>query len=73
MKPDGSLTDLEMWSFWRDKKGYKYALEDQYPELLKDDKVLPWALATIRAAQGMIDERMQELADEENKLNGWDD
>lgn len=73
MKPDGSLTDLEMWPHWRDSKGYGYALESQYPELLEKDERISWAVSAIEAAKSMIDSRMKELSDEENKLNGWEE
>lgn len=70
MKPDGSLTDLEMWSFWRDKKGYEYALESQYSDLLKSDECLQTYLNHIEVAKHLINKRMAQLADEENTLNG---
>lgn len=73
MKPDGSLTDLEMWSYWRGEKGHTYALESQYADLLHEDFILQSCMFQIAAAKKMIDERMQQLADTENKLNGWED
>lgn len=73
MKPDGSLTDLEMWSYWRDDKGHTYALESQYADLLHEDFILKTCMFQIAMAKKMIDERMQQLAELENKLNGWED
>lgn len=73
MKPDGSLTDLEMWSYWRDDKGYEYALESQYPELVREDFIIKNCLMQIEAARIMIDARMAGLAETENELNGWED
>lgn len=73
MKPDGSLTDLEMWSYWREDKGHTYALESQYADLLHEDFILKNCMFQIAMAKKMIDERMQQLAETENKLNGWED
>lgn len=73
MKPDGSLTELEMWSYWRDDKGYEYALKYQYPKLAEEDFFIKNCLMQIKAARQMIDDRMAQLASEENKLNGWED
>ena len=72
MKPDGSLTDLEMLSYWRDEKGYEYALKSQYPDLYESDFILKNCLMQIKAARIMIDEHMQQLSEMENKLNGWE-
>ena len=72
MKPDGSLTDLEMWSYWRDKYDYEYALKDYYPDLYESDFILKNCLMQIKAARIMIDEHMQQLSEMENKLNGWE-
>lgn len=72
MKPDGSLTDLEMWSYWRDKKGHEYALKDYYTDLLRNDHVLHQCLTQMIMAKDMIDKRMEELADIENEHNGWE-
>lgn len=72
MKPDGSLTDLEMWSYWRDKKGREYALKDYYTDLLRNDPVLHQCLTQMIMAKDMIDKRMKELADIENEQNGWE-
>jgi hypothetical protein len=73
MKPDGSLTDLEMWSYWRDKYDYEYALKSQYAELYESDFILKNCLMQIKAARIMIDEHMQQLIEMENKLNGWEE
>ena len=70
MKPDGSLTDLEMWSYWRDDKGYEYALKSQYADLLHEDFALKSCMCQIEMAKKMIDERMQQLAELENNMNG---
>lgn len=75
MKPDGSLTQLEMWSYWRGKYGYEYALKDYYPDLYESDFILKNCLMQIKAARIMIDEHMQQYCGEcryemENKLNG---
>lgn len=72
MKPDGSLTDLEMWSYWRDKYGHEYALKDYYLEQLQKDPVLSQCLTQMIMAKDMIDKRMQQLSEMENKLNGWE-
>lgn len=73
MKPDGSLTDLEMWSYWRDKYGHEYALKDYYLEHLQKDPVLNQCLTQIIMAKDMIDKRMGELICEKNERNGWED
>lgn len=73
MKPDGSLTDLEMWSYWRDDKGYEYALEYQYPKIAQEDFIIKNCLMQIKTARQMIDDRMSQLASEENERNGWED
>lgn len=67
MKPDGSLTELEMWPYWRDKYGHEYALKDYYLEHLQKDPVLNQCLIQMIMAKDMIDKRMGELADIENK------
>lgn len=72
MKPDGSLTELEMWPYWRDDKGHTYALESQYADLLHEDFILKNCMFQISCAKKMIDERMQQLAEQENELNGWE-
>ena len=73
MKPDGSLTDLEMWSYWRDAKGYRYALESQYPKILKKSTALQSFLETVQAMEKGIDLYMEKLAQEENERNDWED
>lgn len=73
MKPDGSLTHLEMWSYWRDTKGFEYALEGYYQETLAKDPLIRYHFLQTKIAKDMINKRMQELAVEENKLNGWDE
>lgn len=73
MKPDGSLTDLEMWSYWRDSKGCEYALKDYYADLLRKDPILCQCLTQMIMAKDMIDKRMEQLAHEENEANGWED
>lgn len=73
MKPDGSLTELEMWSYWRDDNGYEDALTYQYRGLYESDFILRNCVFQIAMAKKMIDERMQQLAREENERNGWED
>lgn len=61
MKLDGSLTDLEMWSYWRDDRGYEHALKYQYPKLAEEDFFIKSCLIQIKAARQMIADRMAQL------------
>lgn len=45
---------LHMWSYWRDKYGIKFALEDYYPEHAKDPRIV-LALAAIANAEAAIE------------------
>lgn len=73
MKPVERLTDLNMWSYWRDEYGYEYALKDYYPDLYESDFILKNCLMQIKVAHMLIDEHMQQLIEMENKLNGWEE
>lgn len=50
-----------MWSYWRDKYRYVEALEDYFPDTLREEPILQQALYQIKAAEALIDSRMQEL------------
>lgn len=67
------MSYLEMWSYWRNTYDYEYALKEYYPDLYESDFILRNCLMQIKAAHIMIDERMQQLSEMENKLNGWEE
>ena len=59
-------SDLDSWSYWRDKKGIVEALQYQYPDLLKANPSLQMAVHNIRANEALIDKIMSDLADKED-------
>jgi hypothetical protein len=59
-------SDLEMWLYWKEKKGIERAIEIQYPELYKKDAKLRWLLNSLRLTELDIDMHFEKLAEEEN-------
>jgi hypothetical protein len=59
-------SDLEMWPYWKEKKGIERAIEIQYPELDKNDAKLRWLLNSLRLAELEIDLHFEKLMEEEN-------
>lgn len=59
-------TPFHMWTYLRDKKGLRDALEDYYPELIDDPRIVV-ALAQIENAERAIDSIMGELAEKEER------
>jgi len=57
--------ELHMWSYWRDKRGStKYALECDYPELVKTNLELRVALTQIQSGEALIDQIMEKMESE---------
>jgi hypothetical protein len=54
----------QMWTYWRDKYGIEIALKEYYPEILKSDPVLSFAMAQLETAELAINARMAELSKE---------
>lgn len=57
-------TPLNMWTYWRDRKGTVEALEDYYPEVVAQNKDLQLALFQIKAAVALIEKTMASLPDD---------
>lgn len=57
------------WKYWRDKKGIEEALENYYPETLKNDPMLMAALVQIRSGELLINQIMEKKAEAENDDN----
>ena len=53
-----------MWSYWRDKYGFRHALEDYYPGLLETNFMLKQAYYSITTGEACINGIMDKLADE---------
>jgi len=60
------MSDLRMWSYWRDKNGHEDALTDYFPEVVAANPDLQQALYSIRAAKALIDQTMTRLEAEAN-------
>lgn len=58
---------LASWDYWRNKYGYVEALTDYFPNLLKEDSILRYALAQMRATEILIDTHMNILAKDSEK------
>lgn len=54
---------LDMWSYWRDRKGAVEALQDYYPDLLKQRPDLMHGLLQIQSGELLINETMEGLAE----------
>lgn len=50
-----------MWSYWRDQKGLRLALEDYYPETLTNNPLINLALLQIKHLSTTIDLEMLRL------------
>lgn len=62
------MSDLSMWGYWRDEYGRVEALEEKYPELLREDDLLRYCVNAIRAAELAIDSAMEiRLAEAESQ------
>lgn len=55
------MTELHMWTYWRDKYGPAEALEEYFPELLKSDPILKAAHAQFIVGKQALESRMAEL------------
>jgi hypothetical protein len=53
------------WSYYRDKKGYKVALEKQFPELVENNAEIRIALDMMLSAERIIDSVMKEREEKE--------
>lgn len=53
----------DMWTYWRDKKGVLEAIQDYYPQVLKDRPDLATAFHNVRVALGYIDSEMLKMED----------
>ncbi len=56
------MTDYDMWTYWRDKYGYDYALMSYYSNDVKNIPELIMALNQLRVAKITIDATMERLA-----------
>ena len=51
----------DMWTYWRDKRGYEDALKLDFPETLKNNLQLQTALYQIECNKKFIDTIMKDL------------
>lgn len=61
-----------MWPYWRDKKGLREAIEDYYPEMKGDPRIVA-ALEQIENGIRAIDSIMKDREDAEDALDGDSD
>lgn len=55
-----------MWRHWRDKYGIKTALEDYFPQTVKNDPRLQHAITMIEAGEALIEKIMKEKQEAED-------
>lgn len=55
---------LSMLRYWVDKRGLLEALEDYYPNLIRDDKVLKAAYEQALVADAALEGRIKELMEQ---------
>ena len=53
------MDDYNMWHYWRDKKGTLRALEEYFPETLKNSVQLRLAVAQIKNNYAVIESIME--------------
>ena len=53
--------DIQMWSYYRDKKGFLEAMDDYFKEIFDGDDQLRLARAQIKNSIAAINTRMSEL------------
>jgi hypothetical protein len=56
------LSPADTWTYWRDKKGYLAALEEQYADTIKQRPDIAACIYNIKVAQAYIDGQMDQLA-----------
>jgi hypothetical protein len=57
---------LQSWKYWRDKKGVEIALEEYYPNLLKQEPMLMAALVQMKSAEALINQIMNKKVEAED-------
>ena len=53
--------DEPMWEYWRDKKGVLEAIEEQYPEVLRDNQQIASIVGDIRNMLDLLDFKMEKI------------
>lgn len=62
------MSDLHMWTYWRDKHGLECALEDYYSDLLKSDKELNRLYSSYKDYKKLINIHMEDLFQAEEDI-----